>query len=509
MTSNSVNRNSDSLTVGELVETPHLGLSFLAGEAGAARRVHWAHVSELAAPASWLEGGELLISNGFSFPSGARSQARYLASLDGARAAGLALGVRHPKLLDALFSEAESRSFPLLRVDQSVPFQAITRLVAASAQDDNGRRLRVQIRIIDALWHSIISAGEAGELFRRLEHISGYRLYFVTGTGEPVLEGFPAAPEHVVPHLGGTSDAPSLPGGLAVRVPLRAGVDAFVVALERPGTEPAGLVAVRHIGTIASLQVAEQRRQRADQRRHGAEVLDDLFNGRLDGPQADERMASLGFKSGTPLVIVAIAPADGEALEELHHRLADRRVPHLLLVQDAAWLALPASAEALASCLAGLPLRAGASLPRGGLADWASARREAKWALSHGNSPGSTLQWYSPDEPATAWMPSDLSALSALVRRSLGPLIDYDTERNSEMVHTLRVFFAYERRLSEAASHLCIHKHTLSYRLRRIEELTGRDLSKMADMTEFWLALKALDTLESRSSREGVVQLTG
>jgi purine catabolism regulator len=37
---------------------------------------------------------------------------------------------------------------------------------------------------------------------------------------------------------------------------------------------------------------------------------------------------------------------------------------------------------------------------------------------------------------------------------------------------------------------LFCHRHTLRYRIRRIEELTGRDLGNARDRIEFWLALR-------------------
>jgi len=36
-----------------------------------------------------------------------------------------------------------------------------------------------------------------------------------------------------------------------------------------------------------------------------------------------------------------------------------------------------------------------------------------------------------------------------------------------------------------------VHRHTLRYRVRKIEELTGRDLTNAGDRLELWLALRA------------------
>ena len=48
-----------------------------------------------------------------------------------------------------------------------------------------------------------------------------------------------------------------------------------------------------------------------------------------------------------------------------------------------------------------------------------------------------------------------------------------------------------------------MHRHTLRYRMRKVEELTGRDLSSSFDRMEFWLALRARDLQAAQTGREG------
>ena len=97
------------------------------------------------------------------------------------------------------------------------------------------------------------------------------------------------------------------------------------------------------------------------------------------------------------------------------------------------------------------------------------------------------------------WLPADVEALRQLVTRTLGPIEEYDEQHKTQLVESLATFFRHRRRLTEAASELYVHKHTLAYRLRRIEELTGRDLSTMEDASELWLALKALPIVRGRN----------
>jgi len=62
----------------------------------------------------------------------------------------------------------------------------------------------------------------------------------------------------------------------------------------------------------------------------------------------------------------------------------------------------------------------------------------------------------------------------------LGPLEEHDGRRGSELVATLAAYLQLGGALAQAAERLNIHRNTLSYRLGRIAELTGRDLSDPA-----------------------------
>jgi purine catabolism regulator len=86
-------------------------------------------------------------------------------------------------------------------------------------------------------------------------------------------------------------------------------------------------------------------------------------------------------------------------------------------------------------------------------------------------------------------------ALRAFADSVLAPLDDYDTEHGGELVSSLRAFLDHNARWEAAAARLYVHRHTLRYRMRKVEELTRRDLGSAHDRMEFWLALRARDLL--------------
>jgi purine catabolism regulator len=84
----------------------------------------------------------------------------------------------------------------------------------------------------------------------------------------------------------------------------------------------------------------------------------------------------------------------------------------------------------------------------------------------------------------------DDDALSAYCRSVLEPIERGEGEYGDELVRSLDVFIEHNGHWEKAAGALFCHRHTLRYRIRRIEQLTGRDCSSARDRVEFWLALR-------------------
>ncbi|HEX5300678.1 MAG TPA: PucR family transcriptional regulator ligand-binding domain-containing protein [Streptosporangiaceae bacterium] len=82
------------------------------------------------------------------------------------------------------------------------------------------------------------------------------------------------------------------------------------------------------------------------------------------------------------------------------------------------------------------------------------------------------------------------SVLRSFRGRLLGPLLAYDDRHRAELLPTLREFLACSGSWNACAAKMYVHVNTVRYRIRRIEELTGRDLSCLNDQVDFYLALQ-------------------
>ena len=93
----------------------------------------------------------------------------------------------------------------------------------------------------------------------------------------------------------------------------------------------------------------------------------------------------------------------------------------------------------------------------------------------------------------------DSSELESFCKEQLGSLLAYDQVHGTELVSTLRAFFAHHGNISRTAEALHLHRNSLIYRLERIAQIAGADLQEAEDRFALQLALKLLPLLEDSS----------
>ena len=123
-----------------------------------------------------------------------------------------------------------------------------------------------------------------------------------------------------------------------------------------------------------------------------------------------------------------------------------------------------------------------------------------------------SLVWFSEDRVirSRSLEPKDLQALLEGLSgspdlspfRLVDPLKKHDQERNSDLVHTLEVYFASGANASEAADRLLLHRNSIPYRLERVRELTGLDYRDYRARLAMQLGLLALDKKEEADETE-------
>jgi purine catabolism regulator len=502
-----------AITVRELIRLPHLRFTLVAGEAGLDREVSWVHTSDLPEPWRWHGAGEMLLTNVVGLPAEEAEQAQFVERLSecGASGLGIGLGLSGPPLLGGALCRAEELALPLLTVPLSTPFTAVVRAVADANEREESRQLWRVSRVYELMRTSVAGGGSGQDLFRELGEELGVRLSVVDpatgdslfGEGEcgyagELAAGF-AAHGNELPALLRLRSPQAGPGAAAVAVAMP-GERATALVVESAGGELPSMVLLHHVATGGALELARLTEAQERERRIGAGLLTRLLDRRIDPQAAHLQLAELGLDLAGCVLIAAWGAGDGTTA---HRRLAAARVPHALLHRDGTvCLLLPAAAVETALAAEAWP----ESVPETaglGVSDLVTvpsrvpdAAQEARWALAVASASGQRMARYGDDSMTLP--PRTPTEARILVSRILSPLLSHDARHGTEYVTTLRVFLRTDRSWQASATELHVHRQTLGYRLRKIEQLTGRGVTRTDHIAQWWLALRAKDLLAGR-----------
>jgi DNA-binding PucR family transcriptional regulator len=145
-------------------------------------------------------------------------------------------------------------------------------------------------------------------------------------------------------------------------------------------------------------------------------------------------------------------------------------------------------------------------------ADLPRAASEALLAanVAHGSSDGASLAF----EQTGAYrlllsaMSENPSELQRFYGETVEPLVAYDEQYETDLVRTLEAFLEADGNVAGTAQRLFTHRHTIYYRLERVRELSGHDVSSSDGREKLSLGLKAMRVL-GISSADGPASEAG
>ncbi|WP_393097324.1 PucR family transcriptional regulator [Streptomyces sp. LN325] len=542
-------------TLASLVHHSALKLTVRAGEDRLDVPVRWAHVSELADPVPYMEGGELLLITALTLDAeDPDAMRRYVKRLAGAGVVGLgfAVGVNYEETPKALVDAAEEEGLPLLEVPRRTPFLAISKAVSAAIAADQYRAVTAGFAAQRELTKQALSDGPQGLLAALAGQVDGWAaLYDASGAVveaapewagrragrlTPDVERLRERPAPASSVVGGEDrvELHSLGTGRRPRAALAVGTAAALGTAERYAVHSA--IALLTLTTERSrpLHAAEQRigaavlrMLLAGQPEHARTVAGDLYGELLDAPfrlilaESASASAARAHAEGHARVAaakpskaqVAVPDTNGDplgGLAEIVESAAARSGESVLVVPDGERLVVLAvdGGAAVAACgeyaLALDAARTGAreqpaveedelvvglSAPAGPIAA-AGAYKQAEQVLSVARRRGRSLVEH--EELAAGSVLPLLAddAVRAFADGLLRPLYEHDATGRGDLVASLRAWLSRHGQWDAAAADLGVHRHTLRYRMRRVEEILGRSLDDPDVRMELWLALK-------------------
>ena len=535
------------LTVRELLKD--LEVRLVAGEGGLHLPVRWVHISELIDPTPWLSGGELLLTTGLQLDTPER-QREFITRLADHHLAGLGFGTGfgHEAVPEAVTEVAEERQFPVFEVPYELPFIAITEAAFSQLVNEQYAVLRRALTAQERLERIVLSERGLEALVAAIATLIGAAVLVFDSRGEPIMQRAfrrtiePAAVASLqgeirdrarrreartfMPlvedgHQGlalpvASDGAPQAGAPGPVRVP-----EAWLVAIKDSGAlSDFDRLTLHQAVTIVALELLRARVAGDTERRLAGDVLDAVVRGELGGPDLARRLAPFGLSDRVAALVVQRphngrgSPAPIEA--GLLSVLRDEAAPGLVATSGQLTCALmPGMADeelfALASRIGGrlgselgvsLTVGVGRAVPGGDARRSFHEARCAVEALSlgigstqgNGSAGATTVPKIATYKDLGSFQLllslQDDESLRLFCDSILGPIEASEGHYGGELMRSLEAFIEENGQWERAAKRLYCHRHTLRYRIRRVEELTGRNLGSARDRIEFWLALR-------------------
>jgi len=161
-------------------------------------------------------------------------------------------------------------------------------------------------------------------------------------------------------------------------------------------------------------------------------------------------------------------------------------------------------ARELEDALAGFHLTIGASRRVADPVDLYRAGNEARLAVNVGEAEGLPLLAFEDTGSYRLLLPAmseDPAELQRFFAETIEPLAAYDDQYETELVATVEAYLANDGNVAATAKQLFTHRHTIRYRLERVRELCGHDVSATEGREKLGLGLKAMRVLGISSPR--------
>jgi purine catabolism regulator len=292
---------------------------------------------------------------------------------------------------------------------------------------------------------------------------------------------------------------------------------------DHAGGEDVDLQIVQHAATVYALSMMRERMAADVARQLRDEVLEGLLLGRTQDEQvARERALRLGYDPRLTYRVLVLVARDGSTtdapgpersaqrrrLMETLAELCARRAPGTLaaLREDELVLLVAEPAEAREIGQTALQ-QANALLPTwritvgiGGACEaacaiarsYAQARRALETAQRFGGQ-GDVVSFEDLGVYRLLFHVTDPAELNGFIDQVLGSLLDYDQRHSSDLLRTLATFLGLNGNVQATARELSLHVNSVTYRLQRIEAISGLDLEQSEDRLLAQVALKILN----------------
>ncbi len=508
------------LTVREVLQLSCMrGARLVTGAGGLEKVVRWVNIQEVLDCFDLLTPGELLITTGYGLAGNLQLQQSLIEVLVQKQLSGLAIqtGFYLDRIPPSLLSTADSLAFPVIELPRDAAFRTLTEEVLRQIVERQNQLLEYSENIQGLLTAAALETPDLGKLAQILAGIIERPVRILNASFRPLAIEVPGQHSHDLQALDQVTEecnllqarniCPGPPALHPVQIKNLSGISDQVVIPIWGGKKLLGYVsalggaderctaALQRASVVLSFILLKDEAVRDSERRMREDFLADLLTGSYISEEATRAKAALlGYRLDLPQLVAKFTWQDTHA--ELPQRLAALTADY--------FAHLPMSALFRAESKQILVLMGGdPAASKTSLIELHSRLKTCERAIFCGVStaayecPQLLNSFNQASEAAELALALNRYEFPALfedlgVYRLLFPLryesglrdfyaatvknlVEYDQSHHSSLILSLETYYDCGRNRRETAKKLFLHRHTLTYRLERIQRICGLD----------------------------------
>jgi purine catabolism regulator len=530
-----------SITVVEALKFNSLrNVQVIAGQNGLLRTIRYVNVMEVPDIINWVSGDELLLTTGYPFKDNLNKLVDLITSLSDKSLAGLAIKLHRffDTIPEEAIAKANELNFPILELPPDARFDEIICEIMTEVVNRNYNVIKRTEEIHQVITHLVLSGGEFQEIAQSLADICLAHVIICGESEEMLADALPAktnALEATQKEISNCIKNDYIERPVQLHHKIIATIK--LKTLDRQ-VENEDIVAVERAATITALVFLKKHAAAEVEKKFRNDFLDDLVNGEIETKDTVlQRGRFFGMDLSLPylLYIIDIDSFKEVFLSKLQH---DEKKSHTLILKllnfvnktfllkaeksiiwgrsDSVIVLYPFTGDdgsskedikQLSTSIAEqikqvinknikeftVSIGIGSFCPD--IMEIQNSYREALTAIRVGKAVWGKDGVYHYDNIGVyrlLYQFPDRMELLKYADTVVGKIIKYDRDKGTKLIQTLENYLNNNYNQKVAAEKMFIHPKTLSYRLRKIEEILGLSLSSAENCFSLYIALKIL-----------------
>lgn len=528
------------------------GAQLIAGKSGIDREIQYVDIIEVPDVEDWIKKGGFYLTTGFSFKDNPEKQEKLIEKLHEKGASGLCIkkGRYFNNIPEEIVDKGNEYDFPIIQLPKEIPYVEIITPLMSDILNKQANTLKKSEKIHNKLTTVLLKGGGIEKLVKTLYDIINRPVLIQNKNKEIlVMESGEKEEEFLKNHSDFSAEEKteefstielSLEGEnkqtskyKRIITPIIVSKELFgyisIFDYENNSLDKLDIRAVEHSSTIIALEILKEREKIETEKRLKTDLIEDILNEEYKSYKTIiSRAQYLGWDLNKEYIAMVM---DIDNFEDYFFKAGDKSEQHFQNIKERIkkiasnhlkslnkekimasksdsiiifYSCCKNSEDRIIQHAKKIKNKINNSLSHIsvtiGIGSYYSDSRplkksyeEARKAVQIGREIDGGNEVYHIDKLGVYKILNKLKNDGDLLNyylRILDPLIEYDRENNTELLKTLEALLENFNNKSKTAQDLYIHRNSLNYRIKRIEEISNVKLDEVSNCLEIYMAIK-------------------